>query len=432
MIKRKVKTWKVSETEPDVQVGDLVQKYDRTFEWTKHHLTARELNEIAQHGDPLADAALPFLEAKGKSRIDSMENLIKSPNCPPEVKAFYEQVNTIPEWVDFDQIARGQAFYWEMFFYATITLEAHSLISDFTVSSIVGVLTCTGYLASPKSAFRRSVETAFMVNCAMQRNQLKPGGSAWRSIIETRLMHAQARRHVNKIIKRDAKAVKIPSERLPINQEDLIFTLMLFSVVFLQDLERLKVSHTSQQKEDYLATFRYVGYLIGINDPDLRLASFEKSLALKQSIDMHLIQPNEQSSHMAKVVLKSFHNMPPFYLNYRHLVQINRFLMGEQLSNELGYPYANTGLDWSFYFSFGRHQVQHKILLYLFGSSYLNLLETKVIESYAEILRGPPSYQFKQFDESDDFSVQYPFRLSDYYNYILVLLLIMLVCFFRY
>jgi hypothetical protein len=53
---------------------------------------------------------------------------------------------------------------------------------------------------------------------------------------------------------------------LPINQEDLAGTLMVFSWIILDGLDRLGVQLTAQQKQGYLEIWRVLGRLMGVRE----------------------------------------------------------------------------------------------------------------------------------------------------------------------
>ncbi|KAJ9063279.1 hypothetical protein DSO57_1001717 [Entomophthora muscae] len=178
------------ELDPEVKVGDVIVKYGTHFTWSPHHRTGRAMLSMTMKADPLADEAISLLRGRG---VQGILDLVSDNNCPPQVHKLHNHLTKVPEWVDMDQIRRGQNFYWETFHDNGRVLMNHSLISDFAVSSIVRVLTCTGNLANPKSAYRRGAETAFMVSSAMERGQLVPWGRGWSAVVAVRLMHAQAR-----------------------------------------------------------------------------------------------------------------------------------------------------------------------------------------------------------------------------------------------
>ncbi|KAJ9064336.1 hypothetical protein DSO57_1031857 [Entomophthora muscae] len=393
-----VKTWNAGELDPKVSEGDTVSRYGNRFLWTSNHMTGRQMLPMTMEADPLADEAIALLKGRG---VQAILDSIDSEKCPPQIKRLHEQITNVPEWVDMDQILRGQEFYWETFHDNGRVLMNHSLISDFAVSSIVRVLTCTGNLANPKSAYRRGAETAYMVSSAMERGQLSPGGRGWTSVVGVRLMHAQARIHATRISQRTNKSLL----GVAINQQDLMFTLLLFSVTVILGYEKLGVKFTTQQRDDYMATFRYVGYLLGIQDPNNIMASFDTALAMKQSLDVYLIQPNKESAHMTKVVLKSFEKNPPFFLSFRHHVQTARLLMGDALANELQLPHANTGLDLSLKLTMYRQNKMLDLMLRVNRQWGLSFLERKVLEAYRILLKGDAKFQFSEYSESQDYSV---------------------------
>lgn len=381
--------------DPEVALGDVVTKYDFCFVWTRHHLTGREMLPMTLEADPLADAAVPFLKGK------NIEEVALSDNCPQQIQRLVDQIITVPDWVDMNQILRGQEFYWKTFHSGGQVMMNHSLISDFVVSSIVRVLTCTGYLANPKSAYRRGAETAYMISRAMERGQLVPWGRGWSAVVAVRLMHAQARVHVNRISKRSNK----PLLGVAINQQDLMFTLLLFSVTVIHGYDKLGVKYTLQQRDDYMATFRYIGYLIGVDDPNNILSDFTTTLALKQSLDMYLIQPSKESVFMTKVVIEGFENNPPYFLSFRHHVQLTRLLMGESLANELQLPHANTGLDIGLQLYIFYQNTILDLMIWLRKDWALSYIEHKVLNAYHSLFRGSPNFQFQPLTSDGDYSV---------------------------
>ncbi|KAJ9072309.1 hypothetical protein DSO57_1028852 [Entomophthora muscae] len=391
----KTKTWGAGLLQPDVSLGDRVTKYDAVFTWTGHHLTGSEILPMALKADPLADAAIPFLRGR------DFKDVALGDDCPRQVQSLLDQTIKVPEWVDLDQIRRGQDFYWETFHSCGQVMMNHSLISDFAVSSIVRVLTCTGYLANPKSAYRRGAETAYMVSRAMERGQLVPWGRGWSAVVAVRLMHAQARIHATRISKRTNK----PLLGVAINQQDLMFTLLLFSVTVILGYDKLGIKYTLQQRDDYIATFRYIGYLIGVDDPRCLLGDFTTALALKQSLDMYLIQPNKESAHMARVVIEGFENNPPYFLSFRHHAQLSRLLMGESLANEMQLPYPNTGLDMFLQLYILYHNSTLNLMLWFRREWALSFLERKVLNSFQALFRGTPTFQFRPLEKDGDYSV---------------------------
>ena len=96
--------------------------WNHTFQWTDKHFTPHELFPLRQETDDLAVAAVARLQeimAKEKRidtgqscpiRFDMYSALKTHHNSDTILQQLWEEVNTVPDWVDWNQIERGQQF----------------------------------------------------------------------------------------------------------------------------------------------------------------------------------------------------------------------------------------------------------------------------------------------------------------------------------
>src|SRR6187549_451702 len=126
-------------------------------------------------------------------------------------------------------------------------LCCYSLPSSYAARKGVQVLHRTAYLA--KRPNRRLFETAQFIVDVLSPGGLGPLGHGQRTAQKVRLMHA-AIRH---LILHDPNT-RWPADDLgvPINQEDLLGTLMTFTWLILDGLSRLGVRLTPQEQQAYL------------------------------------------------------------------------------------------------------------------------------------------------------------------------------------
>src|SRR5690606_36167406 len=138
----------------------------------------------------------------------------------------------VPSWVDWEQIDRAGTVFFRAGVLGGIALGMRSLVYGY--ASPVGnkPLAFTGALE--QKAQRRLAETSRFVAAVCEKGGLAPGRPGFSYSIHVRLMHAQVRK------------MALADERwdrerwgLPINQHDTLATVLLFSVVFLDGLERL-------------------------------------------------------------------------------------------------------------------------------------------------------------------------------------------------
>ncbi|KAF9342183.1 hypothetical protein BGX26_008116, partial [Mortierella sp. AD094] len=153
-------------------------------------------------------------------------------------------------------------------------------------------------------------------------DHLRPGsGIAWKSIIQVRLLHAGVRCRLSKVARAHSKVYNIEEYGVPINQEDMLATLFSLSAVAWQMMERkLGVSMTTQEREDYLHVWRYVGYMIGVDDILGATHSSARAGACIESILLHLADPDEDSGIVCQSLLQSVSPKIPVLNDFLTLV----------------------------------------------------------------------------------------------------------------
>lgn len=147
---------------------------------------------------------------------------------------------------------------------------------------------------------------------------LLPGEYGWKMALYVRVLHAKVRRL---LLKRGDW--KVNEFGIPINQEDMAATLLGFSINSLKGIEYVSgVDICQKDQEDFLALWRYVGWLLGVQtDHDAQLASLRPldpcspgwtetpdsirhSECMMQSMILHLMQPTSLSVTIAHHLLK--------------------------------------------------------------------------------------------------------------------------------
>jgi hypothetical protein len=138
-------------------------------------------------------------------------------------------------------------------------LCCYSLPSSYAARKGVQVLHRTAYLA--KRPNRRLFETAQFIVDVMSPGGLSPGGKGARTAQKVRLMHA-AIRHL--ILNDTNAAWPVAELGVPINQEDLLGTLMTFTWLILDGLQKLGVRLTPQEQQAYLDAWLLVANELGL------------------------------------------------------------------------------------------------------------------------------------------------------------------------
>jgi hypothetical protein len=254
-------------------------------------------------GDPQADALVRWIESQGESAKSRFECALRDgisavPEASPELKEFFERADTLPAWVDFDQIRSGALAYQRFGILGMIVLSAWSLINGYHSSAAVKPLTFTGELIGRPQ--RRLAETARFVSEATQVDGLRPGRPGREISLRVSLIHSHVRRACL-----ESGRWRTDLWGLPINQADMFGTLLEFSLLMMDGAQRLGFFLTPGEREAILAMWRYCGHLSGV-DPWLleQLGSEAKTRRLADLLRLVQPGPDEDSRALTEQLLK--------------------------------------------------------------------------------------------------------------------------------
>ena len=330
------------------------------------HLTAEELSVYRQIGDFDVDPILDLIAAAKDENTSSsgtvepgqdvleqaslasiktghdVVHLSVTNNPRNDAKAldtalvnFYQQYSELPSWVDMDQLHRGQEVFLAYLPAISLSLYYRSLVPGFSIPPLAHVLLSTGYLAPPATKQRvmeRLTDTgALLVQCMADGAAIVPGsGAGWKACLQVRILHAKVRRAL--LQRSGERSWDTKRHGIPINEEDMAATLLTFSVNALVGVEILLGFPLSvQERRDYLALWRYLGWLLGVRvsdndhvpnhtptgvptppralDPcgrgwvETQPDSLKHSYAMFQSILLHLLHPEKVSIQVAHHLL---------------------------------------------------------------------------------------------------------------------------------
>jgi len=187
--------------------------------------------------------------------------------------------------IDWDMIQRGMDVFITYSPSVAMVLYYFSLVPGFSIPLINKVLQATQYLAPPSplnKVMNRLMDTGAFLAILMVRDEkegdehdqrlhtptipastLRPGGKGWKMALRVRCLHAKVRRSLLL-----ASSQKWDQENygIPINQEDMVATLLAFSFNVLYGIEFMAgITLSNQEKVDYMALWRFVGWLLGVD-----------------------------------------------------------------------------------------------------------------------------------------------------------------------
>jgi hypothetical protein len=177
---------------------------------------------------------------------------------------------------------------------------------------------------------RRVTEVLQFLVDIMQPGGLTSGeGRGRRSIQKVRLMHAAVRR-----LSAASPSWK-PEWGVPVNQEDLLLTLISFSWVVLDGLEKLGVSVSPTDQEAYLHCWLVVGSLLGISET-LLPGDVARARDVGETIARRRFGPSPEGQALTKALLDLVDSTLPGDV-FRHVAPLLiRLFVGDECAEWLG------------------------------------------------------------------------------------------------
>lgn len=280
------------------------------------------LDRFRKVGDPLADDVVRDIFDSGQ--VDAVRQLLRhlvrndhplvvppDRTLPPELLAHVDlrAVETGQRGVAGREVALdvGERMFELHGPEVLMCLGCYSLPASYTARKGVQVLAQTGRLESdPK---RRLIETTQMVVDVMSEGGLSLGadarthGEGVRAAQKVRLMHAAVRR----MILHHHGEAWLAQWDVPINQEDLAGTLMTFTQVVLDGLDRLGAELTPPQRSAYLYAWSAVARIVGVDDA-LIPADLAAARVLTDRIKARQSARSEAGDVMAAALLTMMRN----------------------------------------------------------------------------------------------------------------------------
>jgi hypothetical protein len=218
-----------------------------------------------------------------------------------------------------------------------------SLVGGFSAPKIIKVLDETGYLtrSDRDETWRRLNETIEMVlDCVCRDDGLEVGEAGWWAVLKVRMMHSRVRRRL--LARSGARAWDAETYGVPINQEDMMGTLLSFSVNVIRSIQRTGAPWLSlREQEAYLHLWRYIGHLIGVQEQYNVCTSVRRAGGAVESVVMHLLMhPSPRSQQVAQRVLASVAGRKLGAMKrpwgYDMHAQLARCMLGAPLADALG------------------------------------------------------------------------------------------------
>lgn len=217
-----------------------------------------ELERFIVMGDPLADALVEIPRARAllDQALDHGISSIADP--PPALVALFAQVDREPVWLDRDKLALACEVSRRVGPWGELSLRNLALMGGYLGAAAAKPLVFTGQLE--RMTPRRLVETGKFWMDVTTIGGLERFADGFKSSMRVRLMHS----HVRAMLLASGKWN--PAWGHPLNQADSMATILEFSTIYLVGLRALGFVFRKREREAIVHLWRYVGYLMGVDE----------------------------------------------------------------------------------------------------------------------------------------------------------------------
>lgn len=261
----------------------------------------RELGQALMQSDPVADRLAAWMLESGmaKSRAlfsKALDNGIHSLSKPPQpLRDFFAHVDNTPNWVDTDLLARGAEASQLTGMAGLHALRDVALMGGYQASAINKTLVLTGSLTQGPQ--RRLAETTkWWIDCTATGGMAR-FSDGFKNTVNVRLMHSVVRQRIQRL-----PAWNTGAWGVPINQSDMTGTQLGFSVIFILASRVLGVPLTPRDGEAVMHLWRYIGWLMGVDEQRLAKSEAEGRVLLYQIL-LSQAPPDDSSQQLGRALM---------------------------------------------------------------------------------------------------------------------------------
>ena len=310
---------------------------------------ARELHGDAQvdrymkHleiGDPLADAVVAHFDEVSEGRAIRVLNRVLSQGVesvndpPPELAVLVEQLDHVPDWVDWREMRHASKRILQNGLLTGLAFAAYALPHCYLATTNMP-LAFTGRLLG-ETALRYGRTVRFVIESFMPDGLVREA-DGFRMAVMVRAFHARVRREILDSGRWDSKRYGVP-----LNQSHMATNTVFFSLYVVEGLRRLGVRLTRRERESVVLIWRYVSYLLGVDD-EIAFQSEAEARDLAEVAFSLELEPDETSKKLYRSMIEA----GPEYMQidsdrlaraFTGMVRpMSRHLLGDRLARQLGF-----------------------------------------------------------------------------------------------
>jgi len=282
--------------------------------------------DIDELGETLAKAmrlpaGSPDRVTMAQVRQALAEGLDSVVDAPPALRAFFGEVEAVPEGVGWDLVEQGARCFRSLGQNSLDILLQLSLIGGYRFGGPTDLLVATGGL-SGNASMRRLGETQKWGVAISQPDGMRRGNEGFAATVHVRIMHA---------LVNESFTPKWDVEKwgMPINQTDQAATLGLFNGVVLIGTRGLGARISKSDARAYMHLWRYIGWLMGVDEQWLMHTEREQ-----HRLNYHVLLAQDDitdaGGQLANAIVDAQRTM-----HYDRFVGISRWLARERLLSML-------------------------------------------------------------------------------------------------
>jgi hypothetical protein len=294
-----------------------------------------ELDKLRIKTDPLADNLIKeIIENKLLGSVNEFfqllnKNSFESKGIPSIIKEYFRDLSDLPENIDYKKIRIAQDLYIQHGIEISMILLLKSLPQCYACKKGARVLYSTGRFVVKDDDFtpleRRLIETSQFIVNVLEPDSFTNKGKAIISAKKIRLIHAAIRYY----IKKGEWDTNYYGE--PINQEDLLGTLMSFSALTIEGLGQLNIDISKDEKDAYIYLWAIIGSALGIDSRYIP-KNYEDSIKLGYAIFEKEAEYSNEGKELIDSAIDFVEKLTPLKMFDSFANNMMQYFLGDEIS----------------------------------------------------------------------------------------------------
>lgn len=297
------------------------------------------LKEKRKNGDAHADSFIStILKTHELNELNIFfsrlvyNNQFNSSVIPKDFSDYINDNSKLPDWADYAKIELAQQTFTKIGPAFILSYFCKSLPECYACGQGAEILYKTGRLT--QHTRRRVAQTAQFVLDVMSPGGLEFEGRGIATALKVRLMHASIRFYFLREVQNKKIEYDVEATGYPINQEDLIGTMLAFSFVVLEGIKKLGFKMSNDEKESILHLWKCIGYLIGIDEVDC-ISNYDDAGQVWQAITKSQMKKTDEGTALNNLLVDFLDEIIPEKVLDDVVPILMQWLMGKDVSEIL-------------------------------------------------------------------------------------------------